>query len=36
MKSDMFTKNLARPQFEKNVKEFVGEDKYMSSRTPKG
>ena len=36
MTSDVFTKNLARPKFEKHVKVFVGEDRYMSSGTPKG
>ena len=36
MASDVFTKNLARPQFEKHVKVFVGEDRYMSSGTPEG
>ena len=35
MKSDVFTKNLARPQFEKHIKVFVGEDSSTSSRTPK-
>ena len=29
--SDMFTKNLARPPFEKHGSNFVGVDEYMSS-----
>ena len=36
MTSNVFTKNLARPKFEKYIKVFVGEDKYTSSGTPKG
>ena len=36
MKIDVFTENLARPQFEKHIKVLVGEDTYMSIRTPKG
>ena len=29
MSADIFTKNLARPLFEKHMKVFVGLDKYM-------
>ena len=29
--ADMFTKNLARPLFERHGKQFVGEDSYMAS-----
>ena len=36
MTSNVFTKNLARPQFEKHVEVFVGENRYMSGGTPKG
>jgi len=31
MTSDVFTKNLARPLFEKHIKRFVGEDVYMKA-----
>ena len=34
MTSDVFTKNLERLKFEKHVKVFFGEDKYMSSKNP--
>jgi hypothetical protein len=32
MTSDLFTKNLARPLFEKHAKAFVGNDEYMKTR----
>ena len=31
----MLTNNLAKQQFEKHIKVFDGEDRYMSSGTPK-
>ena len=31
MTTDVFTKNLARTQFEKHIKVFFGEDRYISS-----
>jgi hypothetical protein len=36
MTSDVFTKNLPGPLFEKHIKAFVGEDKYMSGGPPEG
>ena len=36
MKNEVFTKNSERPQFDKRVELFVGEDKYISSKTPEG
>ena len=32
----VFNKNLAITKFEKHIKIFVGEDRYMSSGTPEG
>ena len=36
MTSDVIIKNLAIPQFENHINVFFGEDRYISSRTPKG
>jgi hypothetical protein len=36
MTSDLFTKNLERPLFERHAKAYVGDDEYMKTYKQKG